>query len=121
MPKSICVASGCGVVIQRGPRCAKHTKPVKMAQHTDKRKGRATANERGYGHKWRKARLSYLKRHPLCVNCLSCSITTPSNEVDHIIRHSGDDDPLFWDRTNWQALCKSCHSKKTREEAHLYT
>jgi 5-methylcytosine-specific restriction endonuclease McrA len=21
---------------------------------------------------------------------------------------------LFWRRSNWQALCKSCHSKKTQ-------
>lgn len=23
---------------------------------------------------------------------------------------------LFWDRTNWQGLCKQCHSRKTAAE-----
>ena len=32
--------------------------------------------------------------------------------VDHIIPHRGDD-ALFWDQSNWQALCKKCHDKKT--------
>jgi 5-methylcytosine-specific restriction protein A len=35
--------------------------------------------------------------------------------VDHIIPHRGDE-KLFWDRDNWQALCKSCHDHKTWTE-----
>ena len=35
--------------------------------------------------------------------------------VDHIIPHRGDQ-KLFWDQNNWQALCKSCHDKKTLTE-----
>ncbi|WP_189426952.1 HNH endonuclease [Devosia pacifica] len=35
---------------------------------------------------------------------------------DHITPHRGDDQ-LFWDRTNWQALCAHCHnSTKQRQE-----
>ena len=33
--------------------------------------------------------------------------------VDHIIPHRGDE-ALFWDRSNWQALCHRHHSIKTR-------
>lgn len=29
--------------------------------------------------------------------------------VDHIIPHKGDME-LFWDESNWQGLCVSCHS-----------
>ncbi|WP_368028316.1 HNH endonuclease signature motif containing protein [Paenibacillus sp. DCT19] len=32
--------------------------------------------------------------------------------VDHIVPHKGDEG-LFWDSTNWQALCKRCHDIKT--------
>lgn len=32
--------------------------------------------------------------------------------VDHIKPHRGDN-KLFWDKSNWQSLCKSCHDKKT--------
>ena len=36
-------------------------------------------------------------------------------EVDHIIRHQGDRS-LFYDRSNLQGLCKSCHAAKTHDE-----
>ena len=32
--------------------------------------------------------------------------------IDHIIPHRGDP-ILFWDRSNWQPLCKDCHDHKT--------
>lgn len=35
--------------------------------------------------------------------------------VDHIIPHRGNKD-LFWDESNWQALCKKCHDKNTMTE-----
>ena len=37
----------------------------------------------------------------------------PSTDVDHIIPIEGQKDPLFFDVENVQALCHSCHSKKT--------
>ena len=40
-----------------------------------------------------------------------------ATDVDHIVPHRGDP-ALFWDEENWQALCHSCHSKKTRNEDH---
>ena len=31
----------------------------------------------------------------------------------------GGDPKLFWDRSNWRALCKRCHDQKTgREDSH---
>jgi 5-methylcytosine-specific restriction protein A len=35
--------------------------------------------------------------------------------VDHIVPHRGREQ-LFWDESNWQALCKACHDRKTGEE-----
>ena len=35
--------------------------------------------------------------------------------VDHIWPHKGDR-ALFWDRGNWQSLCKACHDRKTALE-----
>ncbi|MCG9081149.1 HNH endonuclease [Laribacter hongkongensis] len=75
-----------------------------------------TAAERGYGHQWRKARASFLRRHPLCVMCLAEGLTVAATVVDHINPHRGDQ-RLFWDSSNWQPLCASCHSgAKQREE-----
>lgn len=123
MPKKICNRPGCGAsVAPPGVNCPTHTlQVINTASHTDSRTGRATAHQRGYGHKWRKARLIFLKRNPLCVHCLENGVTTAANEVDHIIRHSGSDDPLFWNQDNWQSLCKPCHSTKTRKESNLYS
>jgi 5-methylcytosine-specific restriction protein A len=36
-----------------------------------------------------------------------------ATDVDHIRRVSGADDPLFWDASNHQPVCHSCHSRKT--------
>jgi 5-methylcytosine-specific restriction protein A len=39
---------------------------------------------------------------------------TPTQVVDHVAPHRGDE-MLFWDRErNWQALCRACHDAKTR-------
>jgi 5-methylcytosine-specific restriction protein A len=67
-----------------------------------------------YNWDWRKFRERYVKEHPLCIYCLKQDKLTPTQEVDHIVPHLGDKD-LFWDEKNLQALCKSCHSKKTVE------
>ncbi|WIH86292.1 HNH endonuclease [Brachyspira pilosicoli] len=36
--------------------------------------------------------------------------------MDHIKRVESEDDPLFYDESNLQALCKRCHSRKTAKE-----
>ncbi|SUO95242.1 HNH endonuclease [Suttonella ornithocola] len=75
-----------------------------------------TTKQRGYDGRWRKAREHYLSHHPLCVYCQREGRITPATVVDHIIPHKGDA-RLFWDKTNWQSLCKHCHdSIKQREE-----
>ncbi len=84
-----------------------------MLKRLDKQRG--TASERGYNHRWRKARNNFLLVNPLCVRCLDDDRTTEANVVDHIIPHKGDND-LFWDGKNWQALCKKCHDLKTATE-----
>lgn len=59
--------------------------------------------------RWRKARSRHLSEHPLCAMCDRQGITKPANTVDHVVEHHGDYD-LFWDPSNWQSLCASCHS-----------
>lgn len=73
---------------------------------------RLSSTQRGYGYKWQQAREGYLRKHPICVKCDRLTVAT---EVDHIIPHKGDM-VLFWDRSNWQSLCKSHHSEKTARE-----
>ena len=75
-----------------------------------------TTAQRGYGSKWQSARLGFLKHNPECASCLKGGRVVPAEVVDHINPHRGDM-VLFWLRSNWQALCKKCHDKKTRRGA----
>lgn len=76
----------------------------------DQRRGNST--QRGYGYKWQKEREAWLSKNPLCVNCEQEGRINPASEVDHITPHRGNQ-KLFWDRKNWQSLCKTHHSEKT--------
>ena len=68
-----------------------------------------------YGYKWQQARKAWLMAHPLCVHCQAQGIDELATEVDHIESHCGDR-ALFWNKGNWQSLCKPCHSRKTALE-----
>lgn len=75
-----------------------------------------SSTQRGYGYKWQKARERFLEKNLLCVYCQRDGRVTAANVVDHVTAHRGDM-KLFWQESNWQALCSSCHSSvKQREE-----
>lgn len=78
-------------------------------------RARPNSTQRGYGSRWQKARKGYLQSHPLCVYHLAEGETVAANVVDHIVPHRGDQ-KLFWKNGNWQALCKTCHDRKTATE-----
>ena len=72
--------------------------------------------KRGYGYKWQQARKGYLAKHPLCARCKQKGQVNVATVVDHIKPHKQDMN-LFWDKTNWQSVCKHCHdSYKQRLE-----
>lgn len=79
----------------------------------------ASPSDRGYDHEWRKARAEWLREHRLCTHCEDEGIFTDCSSgggvVDHRIPHRGDK-ALFWDRGNWQTLCKTHHDRKTAAE-----
>lgn len=97
---------------------AMHKASASGAQRHGTKDDRPTAHKRGYNTRWGKFRKDYLFENPLCVHCQASGIQTPANEIDHITPHRGDQ-TLFWDIGNLQALCKSCHSKKTRHEQQM--
>lgn len=84
-------------------------------KHKPVEQQRGTSAQRGYGYRWQKTRAGYLAKHPLCVHCMREERVEPATELDHIIPHCGDME-LFWDRENWQGLCRPCHSRKTATE-----
>ena len=83
-----------------------------------------------YGSRWNIARLSFLQDHPLCSMCQEQHRIVAATVVDHIEPHKlsdaiQSDNPLaiakaqklFWDKKNWQPLCKAHHdSTKQRME-----
>ena len=80
------------------------------AKHNPKDDYRPNSNSRGYNARWQRARKLFLSEYPFCSRCDEAATV-----VDHIIPHRGDN-TLFWDRDNWQSLCKRCHDVKTATE-----
>ena len=106
-----CKHPGCAALVPPGTKyCDAH-----KALHPEATRSAAS---RGYGAAWRKASKQFLHAHPLCVACMRQGKYVKATVVDHIIPHRGDT-KLFWDRSNWQALCKPCHDKKTGNEDTL--
>ena len=105
-PRRPCRYPGCpDFAVQGQVFCSIH-----MEWSSDRQRGGASA--RGYDARWKKARAIFLKQHPLCAFCQAEGKLVPATVVDHIIPHRGNQQ-LFWDQTNWESLCKTCHDKKT--------
>lgn len=77
--------------------------------------------------RWREIRKSFLlgttiledgKLVPnsICIECYKKGKTTASNTVDHIHRIRDGGDP--YNPANFQALCKTCHEKKSSKEGN---
>ena len=107
-----CQWRGCPQVVRGDvPYCEEHAKQVAREHEAD----RPSAARRGYDGNWRKLRSMYLRRHPLCADPFGVHEgPVVATEVDHIqpLSRGGGHG---WD--NLQALCKSCHSKKTARES----
>jgi 5-methylcytosine-specific restriction endonuclease McrA len=53
-----------------------------------------------------------LTENPLCTVCQEEGLITIATEVDHRVKHQGNE-ALFWDRANLQGLCVTHHGAKT--------
>jgi 5-methylcytosine-specific restriction protein A len=59
--------------------------------------------------RWVKHRKAYLAKHPLCERCRAAGNIKAASVVHHKVDRL-DDPSRAWDWTNFEALCKSCHS-----------
>jgi 5-methylcytosine-specific restriction protein A len=72
--------------------------------------------------RWHRVSTQFRKANPLCKRCLDVGKTERSEVTDHVIpltvwvRQGGDP----YDTANMQALSKSCHSVKTKEDNKKY-
>src|SRR4029079_16234199 len=70
---------------------------------------------------WRQIRARQLARQPSCVRCVAMGKQVRASVADHVVPHRGDA-ALFWDASNLQSLCMSCHSSdKAHIELHGYS
>lgn len=88
------------------------TPPGQQPRETRQRHTRPNANARGYGRRWRKAAKHYLIDNPLCAVCAEAGRVEAAVLVDHVLP-AVKYPKLFWDRNNWQGLCRDCHGAKT--------
>lgn len=114
MKLKLCSAPGCMNTAMLGKNyCNKH---IALQTQRDNRKIFTQRTKSRQWHnlyntqRWRKESKEFLAGHPFCYVC-----GKPSKIVDHIQPHRGNLE-LFYDQTNWQPMCWSCHTRKTFKE-----
>ena len=105
-PLRPCKAQGCA---GRAPVGERYCPECKKKNERDDGATRAKAHERGYDAQWHRYRNMFLREHPLCAVCEAAA-----EIVDHVVPVKGRNDPLFYEPTNHQSLCRTCHDKKHR-------
>jgi 5-methylcytosine-specific restriction protein A len=105
-PTRLCSHPGCGV----------ETLTLYCAEHAKTHKTPRGAWQHLYNSRaWRKrTRPHILNRDPICKDPFKIGCHKPSTEADHKKDHKGDV-KLFFDLSNLQGLCHSCHSRKTMD------
>lgn len=110
-----CSHPSCSVLVPAGEGryCDQHKRAERKA--VDARRDKAVRSL--YTYRWSQASKAFLVKHPLCEcsDCKAAGRIVASEVVDHIKPHCGDFN-LFWDRSNWQAMSKPCHDRKTATE-----
>ncbi len=111
MPSSPPQACPCGATKPAGqpcPRCGRGKRTRKPSRFRDPKL---------YGRRWHEASLRYRAENPLCVMCRDEGRTVAAECVDHVTPHRGNVE-LFWDQSNWMALCFRHHNAKSAKEMH---
>jgi 5-methylcytosine-specific restriction protein A len=111
-PPPMCSTPRCPNRATKGAKCSVHF----VARRREVDQNRPSGGRRGYTKRWAAFRAEYLERHPRCVSD-ACSALPEwqqpvATDIDHIdgCGRTGD---RAYDETNLQALCHSCHSRKT--------
>lgn len=99
----------CGKVVPSGAVCACEARRNRERKARFDAK-RPNARQRGYTREWERESKAFLSELP---NCRRCG--APAALVDHIRPHKGDQQ-LFWNRDNWQPLCRPCHNSAKQSQ-----
>lgn len=87
---------------------------LRGAKHRPRSASR-TAARALYDWRWDKSSKKF-RSGKRCAYCALRGIGAPGEETDHITPHRGNA-AVFWDVSNWQVLCKQCHSRKSSRES----
>ena len=96
-PSRPCTYPGCRALVRGASRCSAHPYARVKGEYDAFYSSPA----------WRKLRAVFIRRHPLCAACGG-----PAKHVDHVLARK-DAPHLELEWANLQALCVSCHAKKT--------
>ena len=105
-PARPCRYPGCPNLCEDGEQyCLEHKK---LAEKQYEHFARGYSVGKRYGRAWKRIRDRYVRKYPLCEQCLKEGRYVPVEEVHHIV-------PLSEGGTNEEAnlmsLCRSCHEK----------
>ena len=107
-PLRPCRRPGCSALVtSESGYCEKHQRLDRKRQ--DDRRG--SAQERGYDSAWRRRRVWYLRRHPLCERCAA-----KGQVVIAILVHHRDHNPHNNAAENLESLCVACHEEEHKPE-----
>lgn len=116
-PFKPCACPGCPELVRGGGYCPRHKSKgdsVKRSINIERR-GSAAYHRLYDSVRWRRMRAAQLIASPFCAACAAVGLRVRATDVDHIRPHKGNR-TLFYDCSNLQSLCHSCHSRKTLEE-----
>lgn len=107
----------CGQLVIGGTYCPEHQAIIDKRREEAKTQRDADREKPKYYSwygtaRWKRERVAFLQKNPLCVTCLAAGHLVKATVVDHVVAHKGNS-RLFWDQGNWQSLCKKCHDSKT--------
>jgi 5-methylcytosine-specific restriction protein A len=75
---------------------------------------RESSSKRGYDYRWQQFRESYLRKHPLCIDCLNLKEKkyTEATEVHHKEKLKVNKEKKF-EEENLMPLCEKHHKERT--------
>ncbi len=108
-----CAQPGCGALVAGQTRCAQHQRSVRTDLPAWTKQVRPSSAFQGYDAEYRRNRKLLLEYQPWCSACG----TTENLTADHILAYSQGGGNGF---DNLQVLCRSCNSRKSRQEAKVW-
>lgn len=99
------------------PGSRKRTYAIQKQHTGPKMQGRERSKKEYHTWKWTKESRLFRKENPLCKRCFDKGIIKQSQVTDHI--KPVEIYPDFWDKSNWQPLCKDCNIIKGNEDKRL--